>query len=529
MRWPLYIRRLKTAFVRHLNTIAIVMSCGVFLGGPLSIICGALVLISDKETYIDGQANTEIRLSNHRTDVILQVFQIMDRVAAPACSAAYLQQARSIILSSDFIQDVIDEDHGKLQCSGVMSNQTLNIPGLYKKGFSYSKNMTIWRNLTLPYVPHTEFSGVRQNHTVLIIRPALYPTTLGYSYVLLSHFLVNRQSGESETAQGPAITAPIIQLHAGSHFWWHGAYISIACASDRSNCIAVMARGSAIIRANLFPFGILAIGGALLGSVASAAFIVWRYRQRSLIVRLRRALRRRQLSLVYQAVYDAASGKIVAAEALMRWSIGKGASIGPDQFIPAAEEGGLVGELTRFALETVGRDFQGMLKAKPEFRISVNIVSDDLDDPLFHEALATHIQARGISPTQIALELTERRAAQVEAAAVILESLRKIGYKIFLDDFGTGYSSISYLSSLSIDAIKLDRSFTNTVDSGSTRARLVPPILEMAKEVGVPVIVEGVETDSQARFFISHQVTLMQGWLFGHPVSGRELIAAVHD
>jgi sensor c-di-GMP phosphodiesterase-like protein len=233
--------------------------------------------------------------------------------------------------------------------------------------------------------------------------------------------------------------------------------------------------------------------------------------------------------LVYQAVYDAASGKIVAAEALMRWSIGKGASIGPDQFIPAAEEGGLVGELTRFALETVGRDFQGMLKAKPEFRISVNIVSDDLDDPLFHEALATHIQARGISPTQIALELTERRAAQVEAAAVILESLRKIGYKIFLDDFGTGYSSISYLSSLSIDAIKLDRSFTNTVDSGSTRARLVPPILEMAKEVGVPVIVEGVETDSQARFFISHQVTLMQGWLFGHPVSGRELIAAVHD
>jgi sensor c-di-GMP phosphodiesterase-like protein len=211
----------------------------------------------------------------------------------------------------------------------------------------------------------------------------------------------------------------------------------------------------------------------------------------------------------------------------MRWPAATGAAIGPDQFIPIAEDAGMICDLTCFAIRRVSEDLGSLLRFNPTFTVSINIVADDLHNERFHAALAAFISAVGILPPQIALELTERRAAEVEAANVAINRLRQAGYKIYIDDFGTGFSSLTYLSDLAIDAIKLDKSFTGTVNTEMARARLVPPILEMAKDVGVPVIVEGVETECQAAYFRAHGVLGMQGYLFSKPVEAPQLLQGI--
>jgi sensor c-di-GMP phosphodiesterase-like protein len=510
---------------RHLNKVIIAVFFGIFFGGPLSILVGGIILIHQKEAFMDNTVGALAEHSDARDKATLTSFQALHAITDPPCTAAYLQKVRDLILSSDLVRDVIYQSEGRLLCSGVMSGSNLVIHGMNASGFPYSPEMTIWNHITLNSAPGRSFMAVSDGHFTLLILAMHYTVGAAGDDILTSHIYVNHEAGLVRTVQGPSLPVDLATLHTGSRFWRNGTYTTIGCASDGSNCVALSARAVSIIKSNIFPFGVLAAAGAIIGSIGSAIFLLWIYSRRSLAVRLRAALRSGELFLVYQPIVDANLGRIVAAEALMRWRTRRGSFIAPDLFVPAAEEAGFVGDLTRLAIATAGRDLAETLRAYPELTISINIVSDDLEDMRFHAALAEHIEGRGIPPFQIALELTERRAAQVEAASVILTDLRALGYKIYLDDFGTGYSNLSYLSDLTIDAIKLDRSFTRTVDVGFARGRLVPPILDMAREVDVPVIVEGVETSAQADFFKTHRVNLMQGWLFSPAVGVSELLA----
>jgi sensor c-di-GMP phosphodiesterase-like protein len=231
--------------------------------------------------------------------------------------------------------------------------------------------------------------------------------------------------------------------------------------------------------------------------------------------------------MLYQPIVNIATGEIFGVEALMRWPVKAGEPISPDEFIPVAESFGIIGELTRVAIRAVSQDLGNFLRSHPNFTASINIVASDLYDKSFHETLYTYLESQEIAPTQIALELTERRAAQVEAADVVIKQLRRLGYKVYIDDFGTGYSSLNYLSDLSIDAIKLDKSFTSAVGTDAARARLIRPIMDMARDIGVKVIVEGVETDEQAALFREYGAWAIQGWLVGKAVYATEVISRV--
>jgi sensor c-di-GMP phosphodiesterase-like protein len=172
-------------------------------------------------------------------------------------------------------------------------------------------------------------------------------------------------------------------------------------------------------------------------------------------------------------------------------------------------------------------EFGDVLRYHVNFRVSINIVASDLYDQSFHQTLYAYIEDQDIQPGQIALELTEPGASQMAAADIALQQLRRIGYKVYIDDFGTGSASLAGLSSQSVDALKLDISFTNTVGTGAARARLVPSIMAMAHEIGIPVIVEGVETTEQADLFRDHGAWAMQGWLHGKPGPAHEVMRRV--
>ena len=170
------------------------------------------------------------------------------------------------------------------------------------------------------------------------------------------------------------------------------------------------------------------------------------------------------------------------------------------------------------------KDLSEFLHELPAFRLSLNVTAADLGDPLFLRDLSERMHAAGIAPRHLAIEITEGSTARGTAAAETLLMLRDAGYSVHIDDFGTGYSSLSYLQDLAIDAIKIDRCFTQAVGTGAASMAVLPRVLAMADALHLLVIVEGIETETQARYFLSTgQPLFAQGWLFGHPMTAKDM------
>jgi sensor c-di-GMP phosphodiesterase-like protein len=225
------------------------------------------------------------------------------------------------------------------------------------------------------------------------------------------------------------------------------------------------------------------------------------------------------LYLVYQPIVQLPSRRIIGAEALLRWTNKQGLAVGPGTFIKIAEEQGFVGAITRLVVRHALRDFGEILRSHPGFRLSINAAAEDLADPNFLPMLDRSLDQAAIPAQSLAIEITEGSTVMRKASIETIRALREQGHCVHIDDFGTGYSSLSYLHDLSVDAIKIDRAFTQAIGTGSVIVAILPQILSMAGALNLQVIAEGVETDEQASYFTSAvRPVLAQGWLFGRPV-----------
>jgi sensor c-di-GMP phosphodiesterase-like protein len=260
-----------------------------------------------------------------------------------------------------------------------------------------------------------------------------------------------------------------------------------------------------------------------LGSVSGGLFglacsLLYRLR-RSLASQLRRSVTRNALSVVYQPIVDLTSGRIVGAETLARWTDDEGHKVSPEVFVRIAEERGFVGDLTALVVRRALSDFAGTLVRRPDFHISINITAADLADDRFLPMLEDAVRENKVKAQSITLELTEGSAARHTLAYDAIRDLQQLGHGVHIDDFGTGYSSLSYLNSLSVDAIKIDKSFTRSIGTYSVTVGILPQILAMAEALKLAVIVEGIETAEQADYFSRlEQKILAQGWFFGRPI-----------
>ena len=179
---------------------------------------------------------------------------------------------------------------------------------------------------------------------------------------------------------------------------------------------------------------------------------------------------------------------------------------------------GFVNELTAMVVRRVLRDFGRLLQANPDFRINVNVTAQDIADPAFPAILADILYEAGVHAKCIGIEITESCSAHQKTAIESIRLLRQRGHHVYIDDFGTGYSSLSYLHDLSVDAIKIDKSFTQAIGTQAVTEGILPQILSMAKALNLQVVAEGIETDEQAHFFADAvQPVLAQGWFYGHP------------
>jgi diguanylate cyclase (GGDEF)-like protein/PAS domain S-box-containing protein len=235
---------------------------------------------------------------------------------------------------------------------------------------------------------------------------------------------------------------------------------------------------------------------------------------------LRRALERKEFSLHYQPKVRLATGEITGAEALLRWNHPTRGSVSPANFIPVAEDCGLILPIGHWVLREACKQARAWLDAGlPLGSVAVNISSMEFREDHFLENVFTTLSETGLDPRFLELELTESvLMKRVESAASVLKALRTRGVQIAVDDFGTGYSSLSYLRKFPIDALKIDQSFVRQITSAPDDSTIVTAVISMGRSLRLRVIAEGVETQQELAFLRARLCDEAQGFHFSRPV-----------
>ena len=243
--------------------------------------------------------------------------------------------------------------------------------------------------------------------------------------------------------------------------------------------------------------------------------------QLSLEGALRRALDRNEFMLEYQPIVDLQSGRIVGAEALLRWHHPERGVIPPAQFIPLAEETGLIVPIGAWVLaHACAQGAAWRAAGHTALRLSVNISPRQFLQPGLIQTITAALGDSGFDRAWLELEITENLLMQnVESTLSNLEALHQMGIHLSIDDFGTGYSSLSYLKRFAIDRLKIDRSFVKDIPNDADDAAITTAIIAMAHELGLQVVAEGVETAEQLAFLRANGCDIMQGYFFSRPVS----------
>jgi len=249
---------------------------------------------------------------------------------------------------------------------------------------------------------------------------------------------------------------------------------------------------------------------------------------------LRRALERNEFQLYYQPIVDIKQpGRIVGAEALLRWQHPEKGIIFPAAFIGVAEETGLILDIGDWVVQEVGRQMQIWNSRKQELdygRISINISPLQFQQADFVQKMVNAVETYKIAPSKLYLELTENLLVQdINDVAEKMRELKTHGLQFCIDDFGTGYSSLSYLKQLPLKTLKIDQSFVRDIATDSNDAAIVESILAISSRMGFQVAAEGVETEEQLEFFTARECDLYQGYLFSRPVPVEEFEALLEQ
>jgi len=235
---------------------------------------------------------------------------------------------------------------------------------------------------------------------------------------------------------------------------------------------------------------------------------------------LRAGLQRGELMLYYQPVVDA-DRRVVGAEALLRWRHPVRGMVSPMQFVPLAEQTGLIIPLGEWVLQTACAQLAAWAHSpdSAHLTLAVNVSARQFRSPEFVVQVQNAIQQNGADPKLLKLELTESLLLTDSQEAIMkMTALRTLGVRFALDDFGTGYSSLSYLKMLPLQQLKIDQSFVRDVLTDVNDAAIASTVLALGRSLGFDVVAEGVETEGQRQFLLNQGCVFFQGYLFGRPV-----------
>ncbi|MDX6581750.1 MAG: hypothetical protein QOI10_934 [Solirubrobacterales bacterium] len=345
------------------------------------------------------------------------------------------------------------------------------------------------------------------------VRPADTVARLGGDEFVVICPDVDGTRGATEIAKrlASAVNRPLM-LNSGEHFFTVSTGITLATSDEDSPDSLLRDVDAAMYRAKE-----RGRGRYELFDDAMRTGVMARVRTET---ELRRALDRGELTVWYQPVIDLETGRPVSAEALVRWEHPERGLIAPMEFIPVAEETGLIAELGLHVLEQACRQTAAWQRqlGRP-LGVSVNVSGRQVSNPAFPTQVAEIVERSGLRPGTLALEITETVLMDDEADSptTVLGALHEHGVTLALDDFGTGYSSLSRLKNFPLDVLKIDRSFVSGVETNADDRAIVKATIDMAHAVGLKVVGEGVETTEQGDYLRASGCDQAQGYLYARP------------
>ena len=239
---------------------------------------------------------------------------------------------------------------------------------------------------------------------------------------------------------------------------------------------------------------------------------------------LRQAIARNELEVHYQPLVNAQDGTIAGVEALLRWNSPEHGQVSPTEFIPLAEESGLIGPIGDWVLETACRKVKQWHNRSHRLHLAINISSRQRSLGLDANSLEKILRQTGFPSDYLILEITEGMLLEASPRTTTwLEAFKKTGVQLAIDDFGTGYSSLSYLKRFPIDTLKIDRAFVQGLPQDESDRSLVEAIIAMSRSLNLSVVAEGVETHQQREFLIERGCHYLQGYYFSKPLSAAEM------
>jgi len=518
-----------------------VMFLATVAGAALGVLAGSLaneaITLRLAETRLDQYASRLLTDGEASSSELRTVLTAVSAAPHSFCSSGQIAYFRKLIFESEYTKDVGRMRDGRIACSATLGHGPRSAARLMPNFFQQD-GTTIFKDIYRNLVPEQEANrnlvalssvdtvALQQGDSYVVFTPItrmhLEPAPLHYTETVLNapNQTPGRLIGERAPLDRGILTSEG-QGRAGETLY------STRCSIRYFNCITTYTSRAEAFAADHTHFVICLASGGLLGaSLGLIASLVYR-RNQSLEQQLRRALANDKLRVFYQPIVDLASERVVGAEALMRWTDENGQSISPEVFIKLAEDCGFVGDITRTVVRHVLRDLGRLLEDFPDFRVSINVASADLADPSFLPMLERSLIRAGVSPRSIGIEITEGCTARQQVVKEAILHLRRCGHFVYIDDFGTGYSSLAYLHDLSVDAIKIDRAFTQAIGTEAVTVVILPQILAMAASLNLMVVVEGVESREQARYFASADgAILAQGWLYGRAVPASDFVRA---
>ncbi len=485
-----------------------------------------VVMLAGAGWFVAAEVTANIRTETARTlsvyerlrSNVLGTFEVMSRqLVGEPCGPQFLDEMRRVAYLPDGINELLYVADGKVLCSvnsGVFAIPLdLDAPDVEADN---PFGVSFWLDRDLRFLGLDGMSGTiaRNGNFAMVIPPQDLPTT-GPRW-LEQELIFRAPNGDWWHRAGvPDLYASMVD-NGGSATLSGSGFHHLACDPAGVHCIAARAALSDLFSLGWSTIGVVLLVVAVLsawlaGHIHRLALGYWSFEARFL-----RRFERGFVVCAYQPLLHLSSRTVTGCEVLARWRDMDGAIVSPDRFLPIIEKHGLTLKFTRMMVETAFAELSAQLPQRIRLQVNFNIFPQDLDAEALIPIFAPFLAAN--TPFDLVVELVETAEIRPETAQVEIEKLRSAGIKVYIDDFGAGYSSMHTLAALSIDGVKLDRSFAMASDQ-SVMGRMLEHAIDMVRSSGRSVVVEGVESADRLEWLAEHgDVDLAQGYVIARPM-----------